>query len=134
MNTYQDVSTNNYNLFLENQCLKEDITLLRSKIENYCSIIESSEKTISQLQNELLQYKKFSNDPIQATREFFEFLKSYPKYTYYHNEDDDIYIIYNDNQKRAILKNNFIHVKNEEISLCNLLYQELIELIDNIYI
>ena len=46
MNTYQDVSTNNYNLFLENQCLKEDITLLRSKIEKYCSILHSHLETI----------------------------------------------------------------------------------------
>ena len=132
MNTYQDLSTNNYNLFIENKCLKEDIKLLRSKIEDYRTVIDSSEKTIYQLKKELLQYKKFSDNPILVIREFFEFIKSYPEYTYYHNDDDDVYIIYNNNQKKAILKNDILHIKNEEISLCNLLYQELFELIDNI--
>ena len=129
MNEYQDLK-NNYNLYLENKCLKEDIQLLRSRIENNLQLIDSSEKTISLLKKELLQYKRFTNDPIQVVREFFIFLKSHSKCTYYHNDADDIFIIYNNNQKIAILKNNILHVKNKEISLCNLLYQELIELID----
>tara|TARA_B100000749_G_C18207633_1_gene374678 strand:- start:129 stop:530 length:402 start_codon:yes stop_codon:yes gene_type:complete len=101
---------NNQNTLDDNACLKQDITLLRQKVNLIMEENDILKKKNKDLIQEIYTLKYFDMSITEALEEFIQLINENPQYTYYYDDEDKAYTIYHNDYQKGILKDKHLYI------------------------
>ena len=101
---------NNQNTLDENACLKQDITLLRQKVNLITEENDILKTKNEDLIQEIYTLKYFDISTTEALEEFIRLMNENPQYTYYYDVVERTYTIYHNDYQKGILKDKYLNI------------------------